>query len=106
MLFFKPSPHHQTDASVLPGNLFLYGLCVGLSEQVEERAAEVVGVAVGIAQLVRYRRQEQVPTCRQGAEINYCYGRINVEKCKWAKKCFEDTLKLSVLSMKFINELC
>lgn len=43
-----------------PGDLLLDGLGVGLSEQVEHGAAEVVGVAVGVAQLIGDSVQEQV----------------------------------------------
>lgn len=43
-----------------PGDLLLNGLGVGLSKQVEHGAAEVVGVAVWVAQLIGYRVQEQV----------------------------------------------
>lgn len=49
----------------VPGDLLLDGLGVGLSEQVEQRAAEVVRVRVRVAQLVRDGVQEQVPTCQQ-----------------------------------------
>ena len=44
-----------------PGDLFLDSLCVGLSKQVEEAAGEVVGVGVGVPQLVGDAIEEQVP---------------------------------------------
>ena len=44
-----------------PGDLLLDGLCVGLSKQVEEAAGEVVGVGVGVPQLVGDAIEEQVP---------------------------------------------
>lgn len=46
--------------SISPGDLLLDGLCVGLSKQVEHGAAEVVSVAVGVAQLIGDRVQKQV----------------------------------------------
>lgn len=42
----------------VPCYLLLNSLCVGLSKQVEHSAAEVVRVAVWIAQLIGYRIQE------------------------------------------------
>lgn len=48
-----------------PGDLLLDGLGVGLGEQVQHGAAEVVGVAVGVAQLVGYGVQEQVAAWRE-----------------------------------------
>jgi len=45
-------------------DLLLDRLRVGLGEQVEQRAAEVVSMAVGIAQLIRDGIQEQISTCR------------------------------------------
>lgn len=47
-----------------PGDLLLDGLRVGLSKQVEHGAAEVMGVAVGVAQLVGNGIQEEVTPCR------------------------------------------
>ena len=44
-----------------PGDLLLDGLSVGLSKQVEEAAGEVVGVGVGVPQLVGDAVQEQIP---------------------------------------------
>ena len=38
----------------LPGDLFLDGLSIGLSKEGEESTGEIVGVAVGISQLVGY----------------------------------------------------
>jgi uncharacterized OsmC-like protein len=49
-------------AAYEPCDLLLHGLCVCLGKEVEQAAAEVVGVAAGVAQLVSQRRQEQVPT--------------------------------------------
>ena len=46
----------------LPGDLFLDGLSIGLSKEREESTGEIVGVAVGISQLVGYGIQEQVAT--------------------------------------------
>ena len=51
-----------------PGDLFLDGLGVGLSKQVEHGAAEVMGVAVGVAELIGYRVEEQVTPCRKHVE--------------------------------------
>lgn len=44
-----------------PCDLFLDGFSVCFSEQVQQRAAEVVSVAVGVPQLVRNGIQEKVP---------------------------------------------
>ena len=44
-----------------PGDLLLDGLRVSLSKQVEEAAGEVVGVGVGVPQLVGDAVQEQIP---------------------------------------------
>lgn len=46
-----------------PGDLLLNGLRVGLSKQVEHGAAEVMSVAVGVAQLVGNGVQEEVTAC-------------------------------------------
>ena len=46
----------------LPCDLLLDGLRVGLGKQVEQSTAEVVGVAIGVAQLVHYGIQEQIAT--------------------------------------------
>lgn len=51
-----------------PGDLLLDGLGVGLSEQVEHGAAEVVGVAVGVAQLIGDSVQEQVTSWEDETE--------------------------------------
>lgn len=45
---------------VSPGDLLLDGLGVCLGEQIEHGAAEVVSVAVRVAQLIGDRVQEQV----------------------------------------------
>lgn len=45
---------------VSPGDLLLDGLCVGLGKQIQHGATEVVSVAVGVAQLIGDRVQEQV----------------------------------------------
>lgn len=55
-----------TESPPSPGDLLLDGLGVGLCEEVQHGAAEVVGVTVGIAQLVGDRVQEQVPACGRG----------------------------------------
>ena len=63
-----------------PGDLFLHSLCVRLSEEVEQAAAEVVRVAVGIPQLVGDGCQEQVTTC-----VTQGYRRVDnwpSQKCK------------------------
>lgn len=44
-----------------PGDLLLDSFCVGLCKQVEHGAAEVVGVTVGVPQLVGDGIQEEVP---------------------------------------------
>ena len=46
----------------VPSDLFLDDLSVGLGKEREEGTGEVVGVAVGIAELVCYGVQEQVAT--------------------------------------------
>lgn len=46
--------------SISPGDLLLDSLSVGFSKQIEHGAAEVVGVAVGVAQLICDCVQEQV----------------------------------------------
>lgn len=64
------SPKRRCDcasAGPPPGDLLLDGLGVGLGKQVQHGAAEVVGVAVGVAQLVGYCVQEQVATWRKTA---------------------------------------
>lgn len=48
-----------------PGYLFLYRLRVGLGEQIKQRAAEVVGVTVRVAQLVGDGVQKQVSTWKE-----------------------------------------
>lgn len=50
-------------------NLLLNGLCVGLREEVKECAAEVMGVTVGVAQLICNGIEEQVTACRKGRKI-------------------------------------
>lgn len=47
------------------GDLLLNRLGVGLGEQVEQGAAEVVRVAVRVAQLVGNGIQEQIATCNK-----------------------------------------
>jgi len=47
----------------------LNGLLVGLSEKIKQSATEVVGVAVGIPELIRYRIQEQVATFKRTITI-------------------------------------
>lgn len=44
------------------GDLLLHHLRLGLGEQVEQHAAEVVRVLVGVPELVRHRVQEEVAT--------------------------------------------
>lgn len=44
-----------------PGDLLLNGGRVGLGEQVQQQVEEVVGVTVGVPQLVGDRVQKQVP---------------------------------------------
>lgn len=48
-----------------PGDLFLDGLCICLSKEVQEGAAEVVSVTVGVAQLIGDGIQEQVAACSE-----------------------------------------
>lgn len=43
-----------------PGDLLLHGLRISFSEQVQQAAAEVMRVAVGVAQLIGDRVQEEV----------------------------------------------
>lgn len=49
-------------------DLLLDGLGVGLGKEVKECAAEVVGVTVGVAQLIGDCVKEQVTACREGKE--------------------------------------
>lgn len=53
---------HQPTNMHVPCDLFLDCFCVGLREERQEGTGEVVGVAVGITQLVGYCIQEQVST--------------------------------------------
>ena len=46
----------------VPCDLLLDGFCIGLSKQIQQRTAEVVCVAVWVAQLVGDSIQEQVPS--------------------------------------------
>ena len=50
----------------VPSDLLLDGLGVGLGEEVEEAAGEVVRVRVRVTQLVRDAIQEQVPGVGKG----------------------------------------
>lgn len=52
--------NNRTPIRLSPGDLLLDGLSVGLSEQIEHGAAEVMSVAVGVAQLIGDRIQEQI----------------------------------------------
>ena len=45
-----------------PGDLLLDGLSVGLAEQVEQEAGEVVGVRVGVSQLIGDTVEEEIPS--------------------------------------------
>ena len=47
--------------SYLPRDLFLNGLSIGFCKQVEKTTGEVVGVRVGISQLVCNAVEEEVP---------------------------------------------
>ena len=50
--------------SLSPCDLFLDGLCIGLRKQIEQSAAEVMRVTVGVAQLVGQGIQEKIATYR------------------------------------------
>ena len=54
-IHYQPLQQNSSD-------LFLNRLSIGLRKEREKGTAEVVGVAVGIAELVGYRIQEQVAT--------------------------------------------
>jgi len=61
--------HNQTlqqDTS----DLLLDCLCIGLREEGEQGTAEIVGVAVGVPQLVCYGIQEQVAPCKEEGKEN------------------------------------
>lgn len=53
---------YQTTNMHVPCDLFLDCFCIRLREERQEGTGEVVGVAVGITQLVGYCIQEQVST--------------------------------------------
>jgi len=55
-------PVHNQPLQQHPGDLLLDGLSVGLAEQVEQEAGEVVGVRVGVSQLVGDTVEEEIPT--------------------------------------------
>lgn len=55
---------HDQSFQKYASDLLLNCLRVGLGKQMQHRTAEVVRVAVGIAQLVRNRIQEQIATLR------------------------------------------
>ena len=57
--------------SLSPSDLLLDRLSVGLCEQVQHGATEVVGVTVGISQLIGNCVQEKVPACRRGTVSTY-----------------------------------
>ena len=60
-MIINPNTNFYYKSTVqVPGDLFLYGLCVGLSEQIEQCTAEVVRVTVRVAQLVRDGVEEQI----------------------------------------------
>ena len=50
----------KDSTALSPCDLLLNGLCISLRKEGEQGAAEVVGVAIGVAQLVGYGIQEQV----------------------------------------------
>lgn len=52
---------HNKPLEQHPGDLLLNGLGVGLREQIEQCAREIVRVTVWVTQLVCYCVQEQVP---------------------------------------------
>lgn len=58
--------------SFSPGDLLLDSFSVGLCKQVKHGAAEVVGMTVGVSQLIGNCIQEEVPTCR--GEVVSTYG--------------------------------
>ena len=71
-----------------PGDLLLHGLCVGLSEEVEQAAAEVVRVTVWVPQLVGDGCQEQVATCTHNAHTSHL--------CMWGWEGQDLCLQFSV----------
>lgn len=46
----------------IPCYLFLDGLCISFSKQIQQCTAEIMGVTVGVSQLISYGSQEQVTT--------------------------------------------
>ena len=52
----------MSNISLIPSNLFLDGLGIGLGKEGEQSTGEIVGVAVWVPQLVGYGIQEQVAT--------------------------------------------
>ena len=67
--------------SISPRDLLLNCLSIGLGKQREESAAEVVGVAIRVPQLVGYCIQEQVTSWEEGVSTQVmgrrciCYGK-------------------------------
>ncbi|MPC11106.1 hypothetical protein E2C01_003758 [Portunus trituberculatus] len=63
-------PVHYQPFQQDSGDLFLNCFCVGFSKKVQEGAAEVVSVTVGVAQLIGDGIQEQVSACNKCQERN------------------------------------
>ena len=62
-----------------PGDLLLNGFHVGLREQGEQSTAEVVGVAIGVAQLVGNGVEEEVATCTINGQVEYNSTKIPLQ---------------------------
>lgn len=59
--------------NVQPGYLLLDSLIISLSEEIEESTTEIVGVAIGISQLVSNSSQKQIATCRNKIHNNILF---------------------------------
>lgn len=79
----EPLQQHTCD-------LLLDRFRVRLGKQVEQRAAEIVRVAVGIAQLIGYGVQKQIPTCI------HTHTHTSTSRVSWLVTDFFDTEPLRI----------
>lgn len=63
-----------------PHDLLLDGFGIGLSKEIENGAAEVLGVTVGIPQVVDHGIQKQIATCEKHIKSNQCIASLH-SKC-------------------------